>query len=337
MFARLLLCSVLFFTLSLGHAQSRVDAKGGADHPLISRYTGSWLIGWRKVRFAEVKPFAMLTDSVSKEKKLDNKLTVEGGLTELFYSSPKGRTALEVQRNYEDALKRAGAILLYSCTDRDGDCHRQGGPANSLLLYREVPENQQAGGESYEAFVATSKNLRLSVFTLPRAGAQIYVSVYSVDTPTDIKDFGGAAATYMQIVEPKATELGKVSVFDATQIAKGLSTEGKIALYGIYFDTGKSELKPESAPQLTEMAKLLKQSPAVRVFIVGHTDNQGGFDANMALSQKRAEAVVAALSKEHGIDARRLTARGAANIAPIASNAADTGRAKNRRVELVEQ
>ncbi len=322
------------------HAQGRTDAAGGVDHPLISRYAGSWLIGWRQLNFADAKPLAMLTDSIAKEKGLDRMLAVEGELSELYYVSPQGRTALEVQRNYEEALKKAGAVLVYTCKQEDWGCHSSGGPAHALLANSVVPKKQQAEtgrwGPAF-AFSATSRNLRLAVFKLTKAGADTWVTVYSVDCSDDLKEFNKSAATYLQIIQPKAAELDKVQVFDAAQISKGLAAEGKIALYGITFDTGKAELKPESTAQLVEMAKLLKSNAAMRVFIVGHTDNQGVFDANLALSQRRAEAVLAALTRQHGIDAKRLVARGSANTSPVASNASEAGRAKNRRVELVEQ
>lgn len=116
---------------------------------------------------------------------------------------------------------------------------------------------------------------------------------------------------------------------------RGLAADGKIALYGIYFDTGKAEVKPASKTQVAEIAKLLKAQPALKVVLVGHTDNQGALDANLALSQQRAQAVAEALAKGHQIDAKRRAARGVASLAPVASNAAEEGRAKNRRVELV--
>jgi OmpA-OmpF porin, OOP family len=96
-------------------------------------------------------------------------------------------------------------------------------------------------------------------------------------------------------------------------------------------------LKPESRPQLAEMAKLLKAHPALKVHIVGHTDNQVGVPANLALSQQRADAVVAALVQENQLDPKRMTARGLGSFAPVASNSVEAGCAKNRRVELVEQ
>jgi OmpA-OmpF porin, OOP family len=74
-----------------------------------------------------------------------------------------------------------------------------------------------------------------------------------------------------------------------------------------------------------------------KVFILGHTDNQGALDANLALSKARAQAVVDALTSSYKIDGKRLSASGVANYAPLASNANETGRARNRRVEMVLQ
>jgi outer membrane protein OmpA-like peptidoglycan-associated protein len=140
----------------------------------------------------------------------------------------------------------------------------------------------------------------------------------------------------VEIIETKAMDRNMVTI-DAAAMEKGLNAEGKIALYGILFDTDKADIKPESKPQLEEMAKLLRSKLSLKVYIVGHTDNQGALDHNIGLSQRRAEAVVKALSSDYGIDPRRLMPKGLANFAPIASNQTEEGRAKNRRVELVEQ
>ena len=129
---------------------------------------------------------------------------------------------------------------------------------------------------------------------------------------------------------------GQVTV-DASALAKGLQAQGRIALYGVFFDTGKAELKPESKPQLDEMGKLLQANPSFKVHVVGHTDNQGTLEGNLALSRQRAQAVVDALVKAYKVDARRLSAAGVASYAPLAANADEAGRARNRRVELVLQ
>ncbi len=124
---------------------------------------------------------------------------------------------------------------------------------------------------------------------------------------------------------------------NAAALADGLHATGHIAVYGIHFDTGKTDLKPESESTLAEIAKLLAAEPALKLHVVGHTDNVGTFDANMKLSQGRADAVVAALVGRHGVAAARLRAGGVGPLAPVASNDAETGRAQNRRVELVKQ
>jgi OmpA-OmpF porin, OOP family len=123
---------------------------------------------------------------------------------------------------------------------------------------------------------------------------------------------------------------------DASQMADSLSQTGQVAIYGIYFDTAKSDLKPESDAAVAEIAKLLKSKPTLKVYIVGHTDMVGEAASNAKLSQARAQSVVAALTAKYSISATRLIAFGAGPYAPVATNRTEEGRAKNRRVELVE-
>jgi OmpA-OmpF porin, OOP family len=126
-------------------------------------------------------------------------------------------------------------------------------------------------------------------------------------------------------------------VASAALFQSGLSTSGHVEVPGIFFDTGKSVLKPESEAAVAEIAKLLKADPGLKVYVVGHTDNVANLDLNLKLSQARAEAVVQALVTKHSIAEGRLNGQGAGPLAPVASNATEEGRAKNRRVELVKQ
>jgi OOP family OmpA-OmpF porin len=139
----------------------------------------------------------------------------------------------------------------------------------------------------------------------------------------------------LTIVEKKA--MAQDIVANAEALAGDLKATGHTAVYGIYFDTGKSELKPESQQAIAEIARLMKKDAALRLYVVGHTDNVGGLDANMKLSQGRAEAVMHALVGSHGITATRLKAYGDGPYAPVSSNDTEAGRARNRRVELVIQ
>ena len=140
---------------------------------------------------------------------------------------------------------------------------------------------------------------------------------------------------YLTFIEKEAMKQEVTA--DAKFMSEGISSTGHVAIYGIYFDFNKSDVKPESEPALSEIAKLLTGSTNLKVFIVGHTDNVGGVDYNMKLSQARADAVVKALTTKYKVNPQSLKAYGVGQLAPVAPNKTEEGRAKNRRVELVEQ
>ena len=144
---------------------------------------------------------------------------------------------------------------------------------------------------------------------------------------------GGMIRLFIVEKKPMAQHI----VADAAAFSNDLKGTGHAAVDGIYFDTAKAVLRPESTPALQEVAKLLAADPALKLWVVGHTDSVGAIDANLRLSQARAEAVVAALTSAHGVAPDRLKGYGVGPLAPVASNASEDGRAKNRRVELVSQ
>ena len=106
-----------------------------------------------------------------------------------------------------------------------------------------------------------------------------------------------------------------------------------MALYGVLFDFNKSTLQPASTPVLQKVADLLAKDPTLKLEVQGHTDNVGDDAYNQTLSEARARAVVAWLTR-HGTAAGRLTAKGYGKTLPVADNNSDEGRAKNRRVEI---
>jgi len=152
---------------------------------------------------------------------------------------------------------------------------------------------------------------------------------------TEISGYPGGGRIHVNIVEKKAMEQQVVA--DAAAFKNDLQKSGHVAVYGILFDTNKATLKSESEAAIAEVAKLLTGNPTLKLYVVGHTDSAGAFDANMVLSKDRAEAVAKALVTAHGIAPARLKAVGCGQAAPVASNKTEDGRAKNRRVELVEQ
>jgi OmpA-OmpF porin, OOP family len=137
--------------------------------------------------------------------------------------------------------------------------------------------------------------------------------------------------------EQDAAYITRIRVAESEKtIYDALSSAGRWTTQGILFDTGKSDIKPESTPTLKQIAAALKEHPELKVEIQGHTDNVGKADANLKLSQARADAVKAALAKDYGIGEGQLTAKGYGDTKPSADNKTSEGRANNRRVELVK-
>lgn len=139
----------------------------------------------------------------------------------------------------------------------------------------------------------------------------------------------------LTIVEKKA--MVQEVVADAQSLARDISSTGHASVYGIHFDFNKATVKPESEPTLKEIAKLLKQEPNLKLYVVGHTDNVGEITYNMKLSLARAEAVVKALVEKYGVAQNQLKPYGVGPLAPVASNETEEGRTLNRRVELVKE
>ena len=190
---------------------------------------------------------------------------------------------------------------------------------STLQVLRNVENAIKQVGGTVVASDSSKETLKLE-----HEGKELWVEVWA--------DYTGK---YILTIVEKAAMAQEITA-NADAFASGLKATGHIAVDGIYFDTGKAELKPESQKAIGEIVKLLKADAALKVFVVGHTDNAGGVEANMKLSGERAHAVVQAMQKG-GIDASRLKSFGNGPYAPVASNDQEAGRAKNRRVELVKQ
>jgi outer membrane protein OmpA-like peptidoglycan-associated protein len=258
---------------------------------------------------------------------------VEGRHTRLLYLAPSQRSSLEVFRNYESDLAAKGFAVLYKCSGEE-QCESVG-TGLYKILYPSTAALQN-NNLSKVAFNVPADPHYLAA-TLSRPEGQVTVSLYvAMEQGDAFPETKGRAAVLLDVVEDKPMEAKMVTV-DAAKMAKDIAATGRVALYGLYFDTDKAELKPESSPSLAEIGKLLKAQPDLKVYIVGHTDNVGGFDYNMSLSQRRAKSVVDQLIQTYGIAPDRLKPAGAGLIAPVAANDDEAGRAKNRRVEIVKQ
>jgi OmpA-OmpF porin, OOP family len=119
------------------------------------------------------------------------------------------------------------------------------------------------------------------------------------------------------------------------QLYEAISSTGRVATQGIYFDTGSDRIRPESAPTLREIGEMMREHSSLRLRIEGHTDSVGDDAANQQLSERRAAAVKAHLEREFDLPASRLEATGMGETVPAATNDTAEGRQQNRRVELV--
>jgi OmpA-OmpF porin, OOP family len=234
--------------------------------------------------------------------------------------------------------------LLYTCAGTQ--CGEQDGWFGHFYLYplgkhlSQTPAHSGSGGPAgqvSEYVLSSPANQRYLAAKRSRPEGDVYVSVYVATSRWNYhKDTADHPIILLDVIDAVPIETGMVTI-DAAAMAKDISSTGHVALYGIYFDTDKADLKPESRPTLQEIARLLKQDAALKLYVVGHTDNVGGFDYNSGLSERRAVAVVKELTANHGIAATRLKAAGVGMLSPVAPNDREEGRAKNRRVELVKQ
>ena len=292
--------------LSPAHAE-KGDVAGSRDYPGIGRFAGSVITGYSVKDFDATK----LQAAPFKDGAATDERKPEGRVTRIAYRTGPGPSIVEVSRNFETQLASAGFETLVAC-DVD-DCG--GIPFSEALDILPIPQ-MWVDGFAYRYFAGHKAG---------EDGRETYATVL-VSQNND-------AITAELVV----TEIGAIAnkMVDAAAMAKGLGESGHIALYGIYFDTDKAVVKPESKPTLDEIATLLKGQPKLKVVIVGHTDSQGDYDYNIDLSKRRAAAVAAQLTGAYGIAPARLRTAGVGFLAPVGSNATEDGRALNRRVELV--
>jgi OmpA-OmpF porin, OOP family len=327
------------------------DIPGGKDNPLVKRYEGSFIVSYERESFTDFKVPLSTLELTDRHDGMNNKLylpkkemELEGAKTRLAYLIPAERSPLEVLRNYEDVVKATGGEILFSCKADGcgGNPHRSsagGGGDSSLMMYFLVEKQLKDASTSNGACAQTRRIDDQRFFTgrIPQSSGDAYVTVHTYKVLDDsyCKAFNDRTVALVHILEPKAREQ-KMVVVKADEMARTIESTGRIALYGIFFDTDKTDLKAESAPTLTEIAQMMKANPKLAILVVGHTDNQGAYEYNIDLSRRRADAVVKALASSHGVDAKRMRGGGVGMMAPAAANDTEEGRAKNRRVEIVK-
>lgn len=218
-------------------------------------------------------------------------------------------TALEFHRNYENAILALGGAKISETQFTRPIVDEVGGLREVNKSWRSAPPT--SGYEHYSYLIRT-------------ADKEYWIHVGT----------SAAGKTGHIVVLEKKAMTQSLGFLDAAAMKTALDAEGRVALY-INFDTDKSTLRPDSQAAIAEIRTLLDSNADLKVSIEGHTDNTGSADRNRQLSSERARSVLDALVGL-GIDPSRLSAKGFGPDKPLADNADDAGRAKNRRVELVK-
>jgi len=286
---RILLSTVFGVWLAFGQPH--------ADHPAISSYPGSRILSHKAVEF-DVYHLTIRNQADD----LWEQVKLEGNIFRIQYRNPVRRSALEIFRNYEQALRRSGARFVYQCEPRT---------CAAWPLYKEQRLTNMGSGSFYG--LAAQFNHR---------GAESW-AVVAVSN----------SVTWIHIVERKLMQGGLVRV-DARAMAEAIYSKGFVSLDAIQFDTGKATIKPESKSALEQIAQLLRNEANLALEVTGHTDDTGTPTGNQQLSLDRARSVIQSLTTEYRIPIGRLRPKGVGQSEPVSSNATETGRAANRRVVL---
>lgn len=272
--------ALLCLTVMAASAQTR-DVAGSRDYPGIGRFAGSVITGYVMKDFDA----ARMQAAPFKDGQPVDARRLEGRVVRIAYRTNPGPSILEVSRNFETQLAKAGFETLLAC-DTD---------ACGAISFTEAIDTLPVPQMWVDGF-----NYRYYAGRKTEGGRETFASVIVSQNNQDIT------------AQVTVAELGAIAnkMVDAAAMAKGLGETGHIALYGIYFDTDKAVLKPESRPTLEQIAKLLTNQPQLNVFIVGHTHSQGAYEYNLDLSKRRAEAVAAELVKNFRIAPTRLRTAG---------------------------
>lgn len=290
------------------------------EDQIISIYEGSRLIYDDRLGFEEY-PIVIDGSAISLK---------QGILRRQWCRAPEGRSPLEVIRNYESAIRQKGGEILFSTRDP------QSLEIEEEKLAEYFTSNRLGRGLATNVFSYTYFPGLMSEFLVGKIatpGSDVYLTIatgrgHNAARENDI--------TFFEIVtlEAESMEMDMVTM-DA--LREGLAVQGRVAVYNIYFETGESTVRKESAEALEVIAEFLKQDPAGRFLVVGHTDNVGSYEMNLDLSEARANAVVEKLVNGYGVSADRLKPVGVGPASPVLSNSTEEGKARNRRVEIVER
>jgi len=294
-----------------GSTRTRLEIVEGNDPRRIADIPAE-SVGQKSVKYDEIR----IAGGGVSDRELRQVFELEGKINWQAFRLDPSASPYEGWAGYRDYLSSQGYQLLFQC-------HFAACGNSFIRKVIDLNGNILAGGESWSE---DSAHYLLARLTTPTV--LTYASVLAYRHPK-----GQTILRYLTVT-PEEIEFNLITA-TGESMAEEIEKTGKVAVYGIYFDTDSAEIKAESNDTIAEIARLLELRPELSLFVDGHTDDEGADDYNLDLSGRRARSVVAALIGSHGVEDRRLEARGFGEAQPVAANDTDDGRAWNRRVELV--
>jgi len=302
-------------------AINTTDVKGAKDYSLVSRFSGSVIQYYKMTKWGTYK-LPVYKDN-KKEPNYDNPLVLEGQVQRWQYTTTPDNNPAYVMKNFEAAFKNSDYTILLE--GKPGDDFNEGSASFYGDYYGSRHDlNLEKFGFGFDSI---GNHKAIIVAKTNKGGKDIYV----VEV---ISDFSNVTVITQDIITVEEAKTGMVS---AKSMEKGIAENGHIAVYDILFNTGKSNIKTQSAQALKTVATYLKTNPNKKYIIVGHTDNVGDFNANLTLSKARADMVKKELVAKYGVKSEQLMTFGDGQTSPVSTNSNNAGKMKNRRVEIVEQ
>ncbi|MGY6703177.1 OmpA family protein [Roseinatronobacter sp.] len=313
-------------------AQARTAIEGAVAHPMVPLPADGYITRDEFTDFVELEFPASAGDRRSG---FEDTVAVEGAYRQIEYTlGDLELSLLRLYRSYLQHFEGNGFEIIFTgigeeLSNRDGFSfisHESGflsrtpstaGDSNAYILARS-PDEQTV--------------LALSFFSRQNA-RRMMINAVEIEEMELLDLFAPEPEAAPEPEEEQPVELVQQ---DAAELETGLLQDGRVIVNAILFEFDRAEILPESAQALETVSELMRTRPELKLLVVGHTDGVGSFDYNLRLSVERAQAVVAWLGGQGGIDAGRLRAAGAGPMSPVTTNRTESGRAQNRRVELVE-
>lgn len=332
------ICIALLFGFNLQAQNSFCpNVEGSIEHPLLTSYQNSCIVGYNEIKFDAVS-FPMEKITI---KGTEKTLSAEGKVIDIIYGidNSSNATVLEVQRNYEQALKNGGFEILFSAFGRKNitsrrsirDSYPSFGGVDFMESLKNLKQknfrfafsnHNSSQNNDYAYFLASGK----------KGNTKYTLALHIMFNRTSQKELNGNIFVQAKIVEAQEMDTGQVS---ASSIDEKIKNEGKEVFHNILFDFGSDKLTTESYAVIETLAEYLNNNTDKNYYIVGHTDNIGSLNTNQNLSEKRARAVLNTLTSKYEINTSQISAHGVGQLSPLAVNTTDEGRALNRRVEIV--